>query len=180
MEYSDKGRLEGCTQALAYRIAQHFDGKLRGEGKEPPISSGTLSAYQGTIEKGCDWVGGLTLPSFPSLGSFEFHLPPLPKLAPWTAWGWKKWLEIGDAPPPTDVSGALTPSVGVDPSQPQQASKGSGEWTPFAAGAGLGFAATAVLALGIRYKGRGGTRMQVRRSAEGSSKSKSAPAVVSS
>ena len=76
-----QGHLSACMGALALHISSRFNIASRG--------AGTGAAAP---EPGCEeWLGKradeLRLPSFPSLGEFDFVLPPIPRLMP-------HWLQL--------------------------------------------------------------------------------------
>ena len=95
-------QLAHCMGALSLHLGSRLESVLRsanvgggvgggvgrgvgggvGGGSKPP---GAESALAAVPEPGCEWVRNevqLQLPQFPSFGSFEFELPPIPRLLP--------------------------------------------------------------------------------------------------
>lgn len=126
--------LQACYGALGVTLAQHFDRFARLRGARAPVGE-----PRGSAEAGCEWLQDaeqLELPDFPDIGeSFDFSLPPIPRLLP-----------------PLEQLQALAPAGLQHPAVTQQTSNSaSTEWAPVIAGlvgppAG---AAGAALALGL-------------------------------
>lgn len=92
LESSNRLGLQGCANALGFRLSRNFEDTLVQHGKHGPKQ---LSHPHDAIrEPGCEWVESLSIPDFPAFGNFEFKLPSVSNLAPWTPWGWQKWQEM--------------------------------------------------------------------------------------
>ena len=76
-------QLGGCLGALALHLGSRFDRML---GRPTTPAAGARDGVR--AEGGCEWLDESqfrelpTLPDFPRVGSFEFTIPPIPRLVP--------------------------------------------------------------------------------------------------
>ena len=84
--------LQNCANALSMRMAREFEGELVKEGRHGPMM--VDHPHDAIPEAGCEWVSSISIPSFPAFGDFDFKMPSVRNLAPWTPWGLKMWREM--------------------------------------------------------------------------------------
>lgn len=123
-------RLGSCLGALGLHLGSRLDGVL-----------GRPVTLTGHSEQGCEWIKDsapqLQLPAFPELGSFEFTLPPIPRLLP----SWQRLQSLANS----RVSVATQPL----------------SWRPtvvFGVGAGVVILLLAFVAVLLRRAGSGSSR----------------------
>jgi len=92
LESSNRLGLQGCANALSFRMSRIFEDSLVQQGKQGPKK--LTHPHDAIPEPGCEWIDSLQIPDFPAFGDFDFKLPSVSNLAPWTPWGWRKWEEM--------------------------------------------------------------------------------------
>ena len=124
-------QLGACMGALGLHVGSRFNALL---GRPPPA---------GAAETNCEWIeqsaGELAMPDLPSLGEFDFTVPPIPRLVP----SWERLQVLAKpgaivaAARPTAASSTQTTANTVTATQRVMGA-------PIAAGAGAGAGAAAI------------------------------------
>lgn len=145
-----QGNLANCLGALSIHLGSRLEGLLRWTPTHA-VDGGPVNA-----EPGCKWIedtSQLQLPEFPSLGDFEFSLPPIPRLLPpWERLQVHSGARMQRHPLYTPLHPPYTPA------------RGSVTTRAFGMGVGGGLALGAVFALGVARLGCGSSRQRHRAS----------------
>lgn len=134
---STQEALRGCTATLTERLRARFDATV-----------GVPRGIPAAAERGCAWVGELSLPQFPAVtGAFEFETPP--QLLPW---GLRKWIELGDDQSRLHGRPGLHSTGGLQPASESSTSLVGADAALLVGIGGAGFSAGALLMWSLRRR----------------------------